>query len=59
MPLNDQLKINLDKDVSKYLDFLKMELKKTFKDIVEELIITRYKKYIDDIKKKKYIKEKL
>jgi len=48
MPLNDQLKINLDKDVSKYLDFLKMELKKTFKDIVEELIIARYKKYIKE-----------
>ncbi len=46
MPLNDQLKINLDPTVSKYLDFLKMELKKTFKAIIEELITEKYRAYI-------------
>jgi len=48
MPLNDQLKINLDPDVSKYLDFLKMELKQTFKAIVEDLIKEKYRKVLKE-----------
>lgn len=51
MPLNDQLKIDLDPNVSKYLDFLKMELKKTFKDLVQEMIIEKYKDLIGSKRK--------
>ena len=48
MPITDQLKIKLDPDVSKYLDFLKMELKQTFKAIIQELIIEKYKEVIKE-----------
>lgn len=48
MPIGDQLKIKLNPDVSKYLDFIKMEEKRTFKDIIENLIIEKYKEVIKE-----------
>jgi len=48
MPISDQLKIKLDPDVSKYLDFLKMELKQTFKAIIEDLIKEKYREFIKE-----------
>ena len=48
MPLKDTLKINLDPIVSKYLDFLKMELKQTFKELVEDMITEKYKEVIKE-----------
>ena len=48
MPLKDVLKVNLDPEVSKYLDFLKMELKLTFKELIQDMIKERYRLYIKE-----------